>query len=349
MGWLDNLFGGGAKQRDATAAYNDSQATLQAGLDKALAELKGSTEAGRAALNTGYDQANVDLNRASGIYDKALGIYDRASGLYDQALPGLRNDITQGYAGAEAALTSAADRANAVLDPYARSGRGAQDLYDRALGVAGTDAQKAFYDQYAANDPYRAYRDELANKQIQRQFNASGLGNSGRAGMAISRASLERGSQDLQQYLSRLEAAGARGSQIAGQQGANIQRAGEGIAQNRAAQGTGLANLGLNVLGAKTGIAGQQAGVIGQQAGIAGQQATMAAQRARDLAGLESGQGSQLSSLIYGNAQQSAGNRINLGNAYAQSRGIGAQNLINLAGTAAQAYSLYNNPLRKIA
>lgn len=61
------------------------------------------------------------------------------------------------------------------------------------------------------------------------------------------------------------------------------------------------------------------------------------AQFANTAAGLESGIGQYLADLESGYGQQRAANSINYGNALAATRGIGVNNLINLAGTVARA------------
>lgn len=74
---------------------------------------------------------------------------------------------------------------------------------------------------------------------------------------------------------------------------------------------------------------------ISQLSGFAGQglQAGSAA------AGLASNQGNQLGNLSFGLGQQKASNAINKGNALASASGIGWQNALNLAGTAAKAWA----------
>lgn len=69
-------------------------------------------------------------------------------------------------------------------------------------------------------------------------------------------------------------------------------------------------------------------GQQGMQA--AGQQAGMAQQYGSDRMNLE-----------YGYGQQQAGNRINLGNAMAQNRNVGMNNLLGLGGVAARAFGAF--------
>lgn len=69
---------------------------------------------------------------------------------------------------------------------------------------------------------------------------------------------------------------------------------------------------------------------VGQQGG----------QFAQTAAGLEQGTGQYLADVESGYGQQRAGNAINYGNAQAATRGIGVNNLINLAGTIARAATM---------
>lgn len=72
---------------------------------------------------------------------------------------------------------------------------------------------------------------------------------------------------------------------------------------------------------AQLGGAAQQ----GQQAGIAG-------------AGLASQTGAQLGNMAFGFGQQNAANRINYGNALAQNRNVGMNNLLGIAGLGMKAF-----------
>src|SRR5690606_28490054 len=92
----------------------------------------------------------------------------------DQAAPGIRSDLLTGYGDAIDAVEAGRDDANARLDPFVQSGLGAQGLYDNALGVNGTGAATDFYENYAANDPFRQFRDEQAQRELERKYNAQG-------------------------------------------------------------------------------------------------------------------------------------------------------------------------------
>lgn len=298
MGFLDNLFGSKAKRKDAKAAYAESTATLEAGKTRARQELERAIGDQRNILEGGYTTARDDIGRGMTDADAFL-----ASG-YGQA----RTDIGSGY-----------DAATNALDPFLQSGKKAQGLYDIALGTGGTPAERStFYDDYAANDPFRTYRDEVANKALQRQFNARGQSGSGRFATAVSRASLERGSTDLNQYLDRLAQQGALGGQYASR-----------VADLEASRGTNLAGLSTAEGTARGDLAFRGNTGLGQLAYGYGQ----------DKSSLEGNNANALAALEYGNAQQLAGNRINLGNALASTRGAGMNGLLGLGGLAIQGFT----------
>ncbi len=286
-------------------------------------------------LQKGRSEAEGYLGQARN--DIASG-YGKAQSIYDTAAPGLRSDllagfngadnaINSGYGAATSAIAAGRDDANARIDPFVQSGRGAQGLYDQALGVNGAGAATDFYQNYAANDPFRAFRDDQASRELERRYNAQGSfqggaggGGSGRFATAAARGSLERGTQDLQTYMDRLERAGARGGQYAGQQGANSMSAGSSIAGLQAQQGTALANNATN-----QGSALSQLGM-----NLADRSAGLATGRGTALAS----NSSQLADLAYGNTQQIASNNINAENAAVQARARPGQNLIGLGGLA---------------
>ena len=124
------------------------------------------------------------------------------------------------------------------------------------------------------------------------------MSGSGYAAEAVARQNLMRGSQDYENYLNRLSGTS--------QMGLNAASGAAGVAQNRSS------------LSANRGQAG---------ASIYGQQSANRINR-----------GNALADLKYGLNQQLAGQRIGLGNSLAETRGIGWNNLMGLASTAAKAY-----------
>lgn len=297
MSFLDTLFGSKAKTNDAQKAYTDANATLNAGLTGA-----------RSALTTGLSN---QLGSLAGGYGNARS--DITSG-YGNA----RTSLGTGYDAARDVVTNYGNAATGYLDPFVKSGYGAQGLLDNYYGVNGATAQGDMARNFAdANNPLTAYRDEMATKALDAAYNARGLGTSGRAATAVSRASLERKAQDFSDYLGNVNLGANRGLSAAGSAAGIKANIGNTLGQIESNRGTGLAGL-------DTG----QAGALGSlDYGYGGDVANLYGSNANNLANLE-----------YGNAQQLAGNRINLGNAYAATRGSGVNNLLGAAGLAIQGF-----------
>jgi hypothetical protein len=235
------------------------------------------------------------------------------------------------YGRAEQSVQSGYDRAAATLDPFIQSGTRAQGLYDTALGLDGQPAAQDFYSTYANNDPFRQFRDSLANQQLMSLYNARGLGGSGRESLALSRASLERGTQDLNSYLDRLSGQAGRGASLASQLSGYGMQTGQSLANIQQGLGQGLS--GLDV-GRGTALGNIQ--TQGNQA-----LASNAQGRGTTLANFGLGTANNLANLAAGQGQQLASNRISFGNAMAGTRNTGLNNLMQLAGTAMKGYSTF--------
>lgn len=256
MSFLDNLFGGGAKKRDLSAANASATAALNQSRERQLAALSGATGTARQDLNAGYDQARTDLT----------GGYDRA-----------RGDFTTQYGRAEDAINAGMGRARDALNPMISLGANYDRMYADALGANGTDARTAFYDQNVRGNTDFAYADELAAKQLQAKLNASGI-TGGRAGSLALRQGAARIEDRTNQYLDRIRAAGDRGAAFSGQLagleanagtqtagirqglgdrlgGAEINR-GTALAGNETARGTSQANFGMDTARAISGVEG---------------------------------------------------------------------------------------------
>lgn len=308
-----------------------SQLTGQDGARRA----EEAAAAANAGLASGYSTAGKSLNDARTSALAALQGGNAAStGYVNSGFDAARGDITSGYGSARQDLTSGYDAAlGNVNDAYARSagilqpgidrGNTLADLYATALGGKGQQAQSGFYDTYAQTDPFRAYRDEFANKQLQQQFNARGQSGSGRFDTAVSRASLERGTSDLNTYLDRLKAAGDQG-QAASSQLANISsNTGQTLAQINQGKGTGLAGFDT---GMGTALANSDT-ARGQTL------ATNANNYASAGAGIESDYGKGQASLATGLASGQANNLTSGASAAAQSLTGGMNNLIGIGST----------------
>jgi len=316
MGFFSNLTGG-ASRRDAKMATADANQMLDAGKARALTALDAGTGQQLGSLESGY-------TKARGGMDDALA---RALAALQGGATTARGDLETGAGRAEGAINDALARTNQVLDPYLKSGQKAQGLYDTALGVNGADAATGFYNEYAANDPFRQFNEELANRSIQRSANASGQFGSGRTATAISRASLERGSTDLNRYLDRLREQGTQGGQVASQVAGYNNQAGNNIANLRNGLGQNLANVstGLGTASANANMqSGQQIGALDYGYGA-------------DRGGIQAGNAGNKANLEFGVAQQQAGNRIGLGSALAGTRSTGLNNLMALVAPAIQA------------
>lgn len=263
MGFFSSFLNPGAKE--AKAGYADATGMLQQGETKA-----------RGELTTGYDQAGDFLSQAG----KGIGA------AYDQA----NNALNRGE-----------NKALGYLDPYMRSGQGADQMYGNALGLNGTGAQSEFASNYAAFDPFRAQNAEFATEGLMKSLNARGLSGSGYAGEAVARQSLMRGSEDYNNYLNRLS----------------------GVRDSGQSAATNAASIAGNFAQQRAGLATDRLGSQNQMYGAQAQNATE--------------RGNALSGLSYGNAQQMAGQRIGLGNALAESKSAGINNLIGLGGMALKA------------
>ncbi len=303
MGFWDS-FTGAQQAKDAKRANTAATSMLGDARTRALAALNGGQTTALGNLSTGYDTARGDITGGADRARTAIGTgYDTA-----------RGDLNTNFGRAEDAVTG-------YLNPFVQSGQNAQNLYDTALGTRGTAAERdSFYGEYANNDPFRAFRDEQANRQLDQQYNARGLGTSGRAGTAVARASLERGSTDLNQYLDRLARQGELGGQYASQAGSQLASIRTGLGS----QLSGLEQNRGNALGGLEERTGNALGTLGYRYGS-------------DQANVNQGNSQAAANLEYGYGQQLANNRIGLGNAQAASRSVLPNLLTNIAGTAIRA------------
>ena len=256
----------------------------------------------RRDMNRAYADSTATVNKG---YDAARGNLASGYGTANQAYGQARTDVSTGYKNALSSLARGTNQAVGAYQPYSETGQNANTLYSNALGLNGAAAQQTFQQNYQA-DPFRDANANFANNALMQVLNARGLSGSGAAAAAVAQESLRRGSEDYNNYLNRLSGLQSQGQQTAGS----------------------LANLYANQ--------GQQGAQYGMQAGsdlanIQGNRAATAYNYGTGQAGLDTDQ-----------AITNAGNRINLGNAQAASRGILGNNLMSLLGTAAQAYGTFN-------
>ena len=252
----------------------------------------------RRDMNKAYADSTATVNKG---YDAARNNLASGYGTANQAYGQARTDVNSGYKNALSALASGTNNAVGAYQPYSETGQNANALYGNALGLNGAAAQQTFQRDYQA-DPFRDANNEFASRAIMQKLNARGLSGSGVAPAAIAQESLRRGSEDYNNYLNRLSGLQSQGQQTAGN----------------------VANLYANQ--------GQQGAQYGMQTGsdlanIQGNRAATGYNYGVGQAGLDTDQ-----------AITNAGNRINLGNAQAASRGILGNNLMSLLGTGLQAY-----------
>lgn len=285
---------------------SDQRKDVRKATSAANKTLRESAAAARTQMNQGIDQ---QLTSLAGGYTGATGAINTG---YDRA----RDDLTGAYGNAENAINTQLDYSKELLNPYIESGGKAQARYDTALGLNGQGAATDFYSEYAASDPYRQLNEDMANQALMRLANANGQSGSGRTALAVSRANLERGSTDLNAYLDRLAGQGQRGGQYATTLAGYANNAGSNIANLRSGLGDRLAT---NEVGR-----GQNLGELSYGYG-------------QDRGTIQANRGAQNANLTYGLGQQLAGNRINLGNAVADSRNIGVNNLLGLGSLAIKA------------
>jgi hypothetical protein len=321
MGIFDNLSGGKSRKdiRAATSAANRQLAT--------------SRDASLGYLDTGYGQANNALTQG---YDESRDYINTgltsARGDVNAGYDKSREDLTSGYSRAEQAINDALSRSTAILNPWIQSGHGAQNLYDRALGLQGSDAQAEFYDEYASADPFREYISDQETKRLQAAANAQGALGSGRTDLAVARAGLERGTADLNAYLDRLSTQGARGGQYASQLAGYSDAAGSKVGDYRANLGRDLATGEQNRGNRLADLSYRASDRLADLAtGYSTNRAGLATDLAKSKTGVEQGYGSGV-----------AGNYLNQGSQLAGTRNAGLNNLMGIAGTVIAGVNAFN-------
>ncbi len=353
MGLFSTLFGdkSGAR-KELKNAQKDAQASLDAARTEARNQLTGATGQAIGTLGSGYDSAIDTSNQG---YDTSLaalaqGLNDSTQTLRD-AETSTTNYVNQGAGAARTAYGNANDAIAAALEagrnlsqPYVDAGTKANGLYETALGLTGSpEDAAAFYENYAANDPFREFNADLANKAIIAAQNKAGMKTSGRTDLALSRANLERGSTDLNSYLDRLNNVATRGQSAAENLASREQNAGSqtagvfgNIANLETSTGNSLAdiatNTGNNVAGLQTGFGKDSADLSTNHAN---QVSGLEVNKGTGISNLQLGQGNALASIALGAGDQDAARRIGLGNALADSKANSGilNSLASAAGT----------------
>lgn len=249
-------------------------------------------------MKNAYRDSNAVMDQG---YGAARGNLAQGYNTANAAYGQARKDITGGYTNALSQLGQGTDKAVAQYQPYADSGASANALYGNALGLNGAASQQSFMQNYQA-DPFRDANAKFATNALMQMYNARGASGAGTAAAAVAQENLRRGSEDFNNYLNRLQGVQGMGFQAAGSMADIYNNQGRQAAQYGYQQGSDLAN-------------------------IQGQRAATGYNYGQSQAGLNTDL-----------ATAKAGNRINLGNALANSRNIGFNNLLSLAGTAINAY-----------
>lgn len=131
----------------------------------------------------------------------------RAEDAYKQSSAALQQGWDQG----SGYVKDYNQQGNAYLQPFATQGQGANKLYGTFLGLDGADAQRGAFQNYQGADPFRQYNEDNALRAVSRQQNRLGMLDSGNSRYAMSRAMLDRGSQDFDTYMQRLAGMGQQG------------------------------------------------------------------------------------------------------------------------------------------
>jgi len=164
---------------------------------------------------------------------------------YQQSSAALQGGYDQGREQMERYNT----QAKGYLQPYATQGGQANQRYGTYLGLNGADAQRSALAEYAGEDPFRQHNEDMATRAMSRRFNQMGMLDSGNSRLAMSRAMLDRGSQDYEAYLNRLAGIGQQGygasSAMAGMDsslGNNLGQMRMGLGQQQAGNSIQYAN-----------------------------------------------------------------------------------------------------------
>lgn len=324
MSWLDNLFGAGAQRRDAMGTYEANRAILGDAQDRALEQQNLARTYALNALQGGYDTARGDLMSGQG----------QASGFLDRGFDAARGDLTRGFDGAINTSEDYLQRTQNVLNPYLQAGEAARNQYYNALGLNGAGSRDQFYSdlsQEVASNPIYQQGLEQQNRALARSSAATGIGG-GRLAAAYARAAQERGQQYMDNRLGALERQSNLGGQFANSLAGYTNQTGQNVAGYRAAMGTALSGNEAN-----RGTAQAQ-----NSANFSNALANTATGYGQNQANVNMTTGNNLSNLYGQYASLNAQNRSALGNSFAATRGVGLQNVVNLAAAGLGAYRSLN-------
>ncbi len=181
--------------------------------------------------------------------------------------------LTGGYQKAALSTVSGYRGADALVDPYLKSGQKGYDAYADAIGVNGGDGYNRSFNTFNL-DPFAAEEGMAARRAIQQAmqgYNAQGTRNSGMAALGAGRIASERFGNRVDDYRNRLAGFGSQGADTArfasglkterGNAMANLHYGyGQQMAGNKIGMGNAMAQAQTaganNILGGITGLAG---------------------------------------------------------------------------------------------
>ena len=129
-------------------------------------------------------------------------------------------------------LRSGAAEAQGYLEPFARGGQDAFNLYRDATGAGGEEGYARAFENFEAN-PFREFANqETANalRDVYRRYHGAGMGDSGVSRLAVGRTAGQFARQDVEDYLRRLAGLGQTGVGVAGNQANIAQSTGQQLA-----------------------------------------------------------------------------------------------------------------------
>ena len=108
--------------------------------------------------------------------------------------------------------------ADSYYQPYAQQGQQSNALYGDAMGLNGAGGgQRALSAYQGASNPYLQHQQDQAEQSLMRTMAQRGMGASGNALLAASRARQDLGHQDYQGWMNRLGGMQQQGLGVAGQ------------------------------------------------------------------------------------------------------------------------------------
>lgn len=240
-----SAFLGSSARRAASGAADAYNTGLRTGQRDATGQLVTGYNQANGFLGDAARTADQHINREYGnaintTFETGRNALDSLGTAYNTG----RADLNSGFDRGVGAFQTGMDAARSYLQPYNERGQQYNNILANALGANGQPAAQEFYQNYANNDPFRAENEALANRSILAQMNAQGnWGGDGRSSLAVSRASLERGAQDMNRYLDRITRGAEFGAQTGAQLGDLSMRGSQGIAGLESARGTALSGL----------------------------------------------------------------------------------------------------------